>query len=251
MTSTEPMGALAGGGGRIAGAIAVLMTVASCAGAGAADPVRSELRIPGEPLASLTVELTAGVGEVHVRAGCEELVVGTIDYDAGHAEPEVTFERKEGHGRLILRPRTLEGSRGDGSFRWDLCLGGGLPLYVRAVAGVGDTQLDLREARLRRLDVVAGVGDVRVQLPAPDRADVVVDVAVEGGVGNVKLEAPADAPLRLRVAEGVGDVRVSGFRHLGEATWVGPGWSADATPRVEIAADVGVGDLRLDPSSDD
>lgn len=230
-------------------AVGVALSAVACAAREGHDPVRSSLSMPAESLESLTVDLEGGVGETHLRAGCDELLVGTIDYDAARMKPEVIFTEQDGHGRLTLRAQSIH-PRG-GGVEWDLCVDGDVPLYLNADAGVGEMVLDLRQSQLRQLAVSAGVGEIRVELPTPDPARTrrIVEVEVDGGVGEVDIHAPTDAPLRMLARPGVGSVSAPGFIQVDAGQWVSEAWSDQVAPRIEIAASVGVGELTLRQSS--
>lgn len=233
----------------LVGLVALAVGATGCAAREPRDPVRSTVSMPYEPLRSLTVDLAAGVGEVRVSSGCDELVRGTIDYDAAREKPEVIFTEADGHGRLTLRSQSI-GPRG-GGVAWAVCLHGDVPLYLNADAGVGEMELDLRRSQLRRLALSAGVGEVRVDLPSPDPARTrrVVEVEIDGGVGEVAISAPAQAPVRMRASPGVGEITARGFVQVDGGLWVSRAWTADAAPRIEIEANVGVGELTLSQSS--
>jgi hypothetical protein len=95
------------------------------------------------------------------------------------------------------------------SSRWDVGLATGVPLELRIDVGASRSVLDLRELRLRRLDLKTGASETRIILP---RAAGVDDDRRFAGCGALTVEVPAGVAVRFRSRMGLGSVNVDQSR---------------------------------------
>lgn len=125
---------------------------------------------------------------------------------------------------------------------WTLGLTTEVPLDLRIEAGASRTRLDLRETRLRRLEVKTGASDTTVILP---QAAGMTDVKAEAGAASLTFIVPGGVAARIRSSVALGSVKVdeSRFPRFGNDYQ-----SADygsAANRVDLDINGGVGTVRV------
>ncbi|HOJ93202.1 MAG TPA: DUF5668 domain-containing protein [Dictyoglomaceae bacterium] len=78
-----------------------------------------------------------------------------------------------------------------------------LNLSLSYEGGVGNTNLDLRDMKLKKLSIKGGVGNINTYLPK-----VSSDIEVKGGIGNIVIYVPEGASLDLVSDVGIGKINV-------------------------------------------
>ena len=128
---------------------------------------------------------------------------------------------------------------GGGSFNWDFGLNGTIPLTLKIDGGAGEAVLDLVDTRGTDLTHDAGVGTIRIALPA--RAGQ-TSVKVDGGVGTILLHIPEGVAARVKAEAGIGTITVDKSRcpSTGEGHYQSPDY-ATAENKADIVIDGGVG----------
>ncbi len=160
----------------------------------------------------------------------------------------------------------------DQNLRWDVGLSPGIPLSIRIDGGVGESDLDLSQLDITKLDLDSGVGEMIITLPATgsmyevnvdvgvgrielrleDGIDVTLDI--DGGVGDTIIIIPENVGVRLVGDIGVGEIKVPGSyshtnsdedRIVGESgVWESSNYD-DAAHSVTITYDGGVGQFTI------
>jgi hypothetical protein len=129
-----------------------------------------------------------------------------------------------------------------GSLNWDFVLNGDVPIALQVEGGAGEAILDLADTRVTDLTYDAGVGTVRITLPA--RAGT---TRIEGGVGTLALRIPEGVAARIKVETGIGAITVGKgrFPSIGEGTYQSPDYeTAENKADIDIAGGVGTVTIR-------
>ncbi|MDX2139350.1 MAG: LiaF-related protein [Chloroflexota bacterium] len=226
---------------------------------------------------SAVVNLNLSLGDSTVTAGSSsDLISARLRY-IGDVEFDV---ENEGNERVVTLSNEVGPNSGSFSFfpffnfgtdspdlGWDVVLTPNIPLTLNVSGGVGNNELDLDGLQIERLSVNSGVGNTMVMLPALENeyrvdinggvgetdvtvaegASIVLDI--NGGVGNITVDVPDDAAVRLDADGGVGNINIVGSytRISGEGdngVWESESYD-DATNRIEITVDGGVGNFTL------
>ena len=223
------------------------------------EPLRASYEEPLEGTGRLSLSMEFMGGNVEMSSNPS----GTLSSDSVLAadfrsRPARVFRETSGEvTRVILMSSGpfLRHSSDDGQTRhesrvsfpvgladWGLTLPPEVEVDLEVAAGAADLELDLRDLNVRRLDIEAGISDIRVQLPN-NAGQTHVDIAA--GVTNIEIIVPHDVAARLDVAAPIGSVWVdpSRFVHTGDV-YQSPHYSG-ARNRVNIdvegfAADVTV-----------
>jgi hypothetical protein len=232
-----------------------------------------------EPLGSAEsarIDLDLSVGEATITAledsnnllEAEITHLGDLEFTvSGEQEKIVRLREKENHIRFdwfdIFEDHNL---------RWDVGLSPQIPLNISIDGGVGETDLNLSQLDITKLDLDSGVGDMTIILPATgssyevdvnvgvgrielrleDGIDVTLDI--DGGVGDTIVVVPEGVGVRLVGEIGVGDINVPGSyshtntdedRIVGESgVWESSNYD-DAAHIVTITFDGGVGNFTI------
>jgi hypothetical protein len=211
---------------------------------GAIVPVGQRLEeslvVPVDGASEGAVRIRYGAGTLNTHAAASgNLVDGRFEGGVLH--------RGLGSGKVALEQDTRYGTPWlERSSRWDVGLATEIPLDLQIDVGASRSVLDLRDLRVRRLDLKTGASQTRIVLP---RAAGMTTVDVSQGAAALTIEAPAGVAVRLRSRMGLGTVNVDQSRF---AAVPGGYASADyesATNRVEIHVEGGVGSLRLIPAA--
>jgi hypothetical protein len=198
--------------------------------------LQESLVIPldGAPEAGVRIRFAAGTLDTHAAAP-GNLVDGR--FEGG------VLQRRHGAGRVALEQDSRYGVPWlERSSRWDVGLTTGIPLELRIDVGASRSLLDLRELRLRRLDLKTGASETRIILP---RAAGSTTIDVSQGAAALTIEVPAGVAVRLRSKMGLGSVNVDQSRFPASPGGYASADYETAANRVEIHAEGGVGSLRL------
>ena len=228
---------------------------------------------PGELIAQWWPWLLVGLG-VWFLIGA--LVPGrrpeeTLALPLGGAQ-QATIGMKFGAGRLTMGP-AAPGDLVDGDFRggvlhrelgpgsveleqdtsyglpwldhdgtWTVGVTAEVPLDLRLEGGASQARLDLRETRLRRLQIKTGASETTVVLP---RAAGVTDVRADAGAASLTFIVPTGVAARVRSKVGLGSTQVDASRF----PRMGDGYQshdyASAEHRVDLDIQGGVGTVRV------
>ena len=191
---------------------------------------------PPEPLRAAYVEPLDSAERLHLSmafiGGDVEL---TSDTAGSHSFARLLSADFESHPARVVRERSngyaefhlvssgpfLRHSSDDGYTRhesrlsfpigradWKLVVSPSVEVDIEIIAGATGLDLDLRDLNLRRLDIEAGVSDIRVLLPT-SAGQTYVDIAA--GATNIELMVPDSVAAHIDIASPLG------------STWVAPG----------------------------
>jgi hypothetical protein len=193
---------------------------------------------------SASVAIAVGVGKLAVAGGAEKLLEAGFEYNIPNWRPELSYEVKDGLGRLTVeQPSSVVGAAWPSNVRydWNLKLNDKVPMDMEIEMGVGKIDLDLRGLNLRRLKLDAGVGEGRVDVSRVTRD---LDANIEAGIGKLKLLLPADVGVRVETDGGIGHVEVKGLKRDGDA-WVNDLWGKPGTS-VRVSVEGGIGEVDIE-----
>lgn len=194
------------------------------------------LALPLEGATEASVRIQFGAGELTARSAVAgQLVDGT--YLGG-----VTF-RRSGPGRVELEQDTSHGWPWfDRGFKWTVGLTSEVPLDLRVDAGASRNLLDLRDLRVRSLELHTGASETRILLP---RAAGATSVRAETGAASLTLEVPSGVAARIRTRVVLGSVQIDQTRFPQVSGGHESADYATAANRVDIDVQGGVGSLRV------
>jgi hypothetical protein len=199
--------------------------------------------LDGAERADITVNFGTGrltLGALPADSG--DLLTGALDLSRDE-QLQQSHSVDGGRARVSLMSNntwTAGVSMAHDGKQWELAMNRDVPVALSLDAGVGESDLDLSQLTLNRLDINGGVGDVTVKLPATGRFDVELD----GGVGKITVIVPEALAARVRIDGGLGSTDVTGDFEKNDDEYVSPGF-ASAENRVDIRIDGGIGRIEV------
>src|ERR1700682_5273371 len=168
----------------------------------------SSERLGGLTAASLDVNYGAATIDVHARSLTDTLYQAHVEYPSGENPPTISLDRETGslqiHESSSFSPFHLFGGR---RRQMQITLTDQIPWSIQIGGGAANLRLDLRHAKLTKLEISGGAHQVDAQLPNPKGT---VLISVSGGANNVTMVAPAQSPWRIAVSGGVSAVTING-----------------------------------------
>ena len=167
---------------------------------------RLRLEVPQGAPVSIEGDMGFGASEIDLGG----LAVDTVDLDLGAGEHKLTFSEPTAGAMARLK---IDASMGELDVTG---VGNGSPREVEIDHGMGELTLDLGGRWRNDGDVKLelGMGDCRVELPAPtEAAGIMVESSVSMGSTDVPATRRADAApgvpqVRIRASGGMGNLRV-------------------------------------------
>ena len=194
------------------------------------------LAVPLGGASEAGIRIQFGAGTLATRpAAAGNLVDGTFTGGVLH--------RLVGPGRIELQQDTRYGLPWlDRASTWTVGLTAEVPLDLRIDAGAHKAVLDLRDLRVRGLELHTGASDTRVLLP---RAAGLTTVKAESGAASLTFEVPDGVAARIRTRMAISSMTIDQTRFPPSAGGYESAGFASAANRVEIDAQGGVGSLRV------
>ena len=197
-------------------------------------------------------------GQVGLRFGAGTLRVGALRDSPGFFEGDIEYARSSGrvekhfdvrNGRAELQLQagpqsTPLWSPGDESRTlWDIRLTPRIPLELEIDTGVGRAEIDLRDLKVTRFDLKAGVGQVTVTCPADAG---VTQGTIKAGVGEITVRLPDGVGARIQVSRGLGSIRADGRRFDRSGDEYTTGDYRSGANRIELEISAGIGGVVLE-----
>jgi hypothetical protein len=240
--------------GTVAVAIALLVAAPSLGINASAEVKSGRFTEPLDNATAATVNLGLSMGEttVHALADSNALIdanltyMGDIDFGMTGDAQKIVRLRQAGSFGFNWLPLVLDGK----SVRWDVGLAPQIPIDLRVDASSGSATLNLRDIKVRALQVDASSGSLIAHLPSmPARYDVRVEASsgaltfnladnsevnasIDMSSGHVTFDVPDDAGVQVNVRDSSsGSVNVpSGYKRTADngrnrGTWESPNFA--------------------------
>jgi IS5 family transposase len=191
------------------------------------------------------LSIDPGVGTLRVEAASESanLVEGTVRLGKGE-EIEESFSQQGDTATYKLSTQgaswTAFSGGWDQSRVWELGLSPGASLVLNTDMGVGDHDLDLTGLVVEQLEVGAGMGRIKVTLPATGQ----FAANLSQGIGVVEIVIPKGMAVRIEADTALAVRQLPDDLVKQEEVYSSPGY-ATAENRVEIDAGVAIGLLTV------
>jgi hypothetical protein len=218
--------------------------VATCDEPGRIETERQTLALEGAGRAE--VVLSMGAGELRIRSADQEaLLEGSFEFNRERNRPVVDVHRSGNKAVVQIRRDRRRGiSLGRIHNRWDLVLTKAVPLDFDIDLGAGESDIDLRGARIERIDIDMGVGELKLDLQGVHKES--FEVKIDGGIGSAKLYLPAEVGVRVRIDGGLGSIDARGLTKR-SGVYVNDAYgNSPVTIEIDIDAGIGSVDLRCE-----
>jgi len=187
---------------------------------------------------SVRVEVKMDAGDLVVTGGAEKLLEADFTYNVARLKPEVEYsdgalvvQHPEDIGLPVLKDLT------DFRNEWNLRLNNNIPMDLSVAMGAGNSDLQLADLSLTRLDVSLGAGESTVDLSGDWAHD--LDVTIDAGAANNTVRLPRDVGVRVEVDAGVSTVEAPGLTKNGNVYTNAAYGVSDVTLQVHMEAGIG------------
>jgi hypothetical protein len=231
--------------------LAALATTTACRRVNLADgpmgaTANDTQAVPIGAATSLRTTVRMALGTLRISA-CEPsstlALQGAFSYPRSW-KPEVKYAVEATRGMLSVIQPELNGLSGlaNRDNIWTLALARGVQTDLTLEMGTGESKVDLSAVDVASLEVISGVGEMRLDLSGPRSHD--IKGRIETGVGAMDIVVPSDVGVRLVGGTGgVGELTASGFTKtdggLVNAAWGKPG------PKIDLTLVRGVGEINV------
>jgi hypothetical protein len=191
---------------------------------------------------SANIEMPAG--QLTVRGGNTRLLDSDFIYNQEEGKPSVDYSVSQGHGQLSI---TQEGHHihfGTTHNTWNLHFGSDEPLDLKLTMGAGESDLNLRDLNLHRLDINIGAGQMNLDLTGLRTAN--LDAVIQGGVGSGTIRLPKDVGVRVHAEGGIGSISTDGLTSADGAYVNSAYGKTPVTINLEVHGGIGEITLSLD-----
>ena len=195
---------------------------------------------------SVRVECQMGAGELYIKSGTQALLEAELDYSQTSWQPIIKYTIADNRGDLSIRqPKSVQGVLRSGyRYRWDIHLGGSIPMDLHVQLGAGKGECSLGGLDLTKLVIEMGAGDFRLDLGGSWQRD--LDVRISSGVGRLVVLYPKETGAKIDVGPGLSVVNASGLKAEGRHYQNEAYSKTPATVRISISK--GIGEINLRPA---
>jgi hypothetical protein len=171
---------------------------------------------PVELLGAKTVsaDIQMPAGQLTLTGGNPRLLDADFDYNEEEGKPSVDYNVSGDHGQLDITQEKERLHFGGTHNTWKLRFGGPEPLDLTLSIGAGQSDLQLRDLNVTRLEVHVGAGQMTLDLGGPRKSNLSADI--QGGVGQATIRLPKDVGVRVHASGGIGSVSTDGLTRDGD-----------------------------------
>jgi hypothetical protein len=195
---------------------------------------------PIDNATSAAVVIQHGAGRLSLDCNAEAgaLINGSF---AGGVESQLNHSGAE--TQLRLRPPAdmfvnVPWGLVDHGFDWSLHLAKDIPMRITFDTGASESDLDLREAKISRVDLDSGASKTRIIFPSQAGF---TEAHIKTGAASLELVFPEGVAGRLRVHSGLSNIMIDPARFpFNGSYYETPGFST-ALNRIDIEIETGVG----------
>lgn len=163
---------------------------------------------------TVSADIQMPAGQLTLNGGNSRLLDTDFNYNEEEGKPSVEYNVSGDHGQLEITQEKVRLHFGSTHNDWRLHFGGSEPLDLTLNMGAGQSDIDLRELNVSRLDVHIGAGQMTLDLGGPRKANLTGDI--EGGVGSATIHLPKDVGVRVHASGGIGSVSTDGLTRNGD-----------------------------------
>jgi hypothetical protein len=164
--------------------------------------VTDEITVPTPKIEDVSLLLSFGAGEMHLKPGASQLVEGTATYNYDAFKPEVTVDGS--NAQIQMSDIKSLPSFNDLKNVWDLKLGDTL-MDLSIESGAYDGTFELGGLSLNSLTIKDGAANVELAFSEPNLVEMST-FRYETGASNVKMSGLANANFSLfDFSSGAGD----------------------------------------------
>jgi hypothetical protein len=154
------------------------------------------------------VEISTGVGEVHIAAltAGDDLIAGSVPSGSGfNVQQDFSVDGEIASYRLWQTGTTVWAFPAPrNGIKWDLQLNPEAVKNLQLDLGVGQAELDLQDISLDNLQVKTAIGNTTLTLPAQGDCQ----VQLEGAIGKLTVIVPSEIGVQIQASSAIGTTHV-------------------------------------------
>lgn len=208
------------------------------------DFTSSDKQVAVEKAEVVDLDINFAKGIFHLSEGANQLMEGKFQYTENFDPPKIKYRENGSKGSLSLsqgKPTNWFTWFAEENNEWKIRLQNDLPIHLNIETGVGINQFQLGDLNLQSLNLEAGVGDTELDLREDWQNS--FDANIKVGVGEFRILLPEETGVRVKVDHGVGNVSAVGLEKLG-GYYQNSAYET-ATEKIDITIELGVGELEL------
>jgi len=163
---------------------------------------------------TVSADIQMPAGQLNLNGGDTRLLDANFDYREEEGKPSVEYNVSGDHGQLNITQERERLHLGSTHNDWLLHFGGAEPLELTLNMGAGESDIDLRDLNVTRLEVHVGAGQMTLDLRGARKSNMTVDI--QGGVGSATIRLPKDVGVRVHASGGIGSVSTDGLKRDGD-----------------------------------
>ena len=196
---------------------------------------------------AVRVHIKMPAGELKLSGGATRLMDADFNYDEAEGKPEASYRVTGGTGELDVTQPGRKFHFGPSHNTWNIRLADDVPLELKVDMGAGQSDLQVGNLSLSRLDIGMGAGQFTADLTGNWKKD--LDAEIHGGVGNAVILLPDDVGVRVHATGGIGSINSGGLKRNGDEYVNEMYGKSPVTLRLDISGGVGNIDLRPTPKT--
>jgi hypothetical protein len=204
-----------------------------------------KMAVPLDGAKEAHIRIEHGAGRLHIsgKAGAQELLSGKFDHvdlssKRSGDDLKVSLKSRWGENMMWAFPWNW------GSYRheWDFALNGDVPISLDIDSGASESHLDLRELKIKKIDLDTGASSNVMILP--EKAGF-TKVDISSGAASHEVTVPAGVAADIRIESGLSgiDIDEKRFPRAGKH-YTSPDY-ATAANKVEINVETGVSSVTI------
>jgi len=190
---------------------------------------------------TVSADIQMPAGQLTLTGGDTRLLDSDFDYNEEEGKPSVDYNVSGDHGQLNITQEKERIHFGGTHNTWKLRFGGAEPLDLTLSMGAGQSDLQLRDLNLTRLEVQVGAGQMTLDLGGPRKSN--LEAEIKGGVGSATIRLPKDVGVRVRASGGIGTVSTDGLTRDGN-DYVNAVYGKTPTS-INLTVEGGIGEIVL------
>ncbi len=196
---------------------------------------------------AVRVHIKMPAGELKLSGGATRLMEADFNYDQAEGKPEASYRVSGGTGELDVTQPGKKFHFGPSHNTWNIRLADDVPLELKVDMGAGQSDLQVGNLSLSRLDIGMGAGQFTADLTGNWKKD--LDAEIHGGVGNAVILLPEDVGVRVHATGGIGSINSGGLKRNGDEYVNDMYGKSPVTLRLDVSGGVGNIDLRPTPKT--
>lgn len=147
---------------------------------------------------SLQAEIQINAGTLKLTAQNEAKADTRFIYTKESWKPQVKYAGEPGQGQLTIKQPEEKNTNMRDKDRndWDITLPQGMATNLKLRMGAGESNIDLRGAKINRVEMEAGAGEFNLNLANTS----VSDLEVNAGVGEINLDLSGNRNTNLKAS---------------------------------------------------